>query len=116
MNRAITLRCTKSLVLFANTVKYKLEFYIDYFIIHKHFDTLSSTMFIRFLFYHCKLKRSAVSTPSFNQTSFSDQVYEAKFSRFLGGHVQRIGNTSCKVRTLPRRGEGDAILRWYENY
>lgn len=43
-------------------------------------------------------------------------MHEAKFSRFLGGHVQRIGNSSGEMCTLSRRGKGDAVLRWYVKY
>lgn len=46
-------------------------------------------------------------------TYFCDQVNEAKLSRIPGGHVQRSGDTSREMRSLPGRGEGDAVLRWY---
>lgn len=63
-----------------------------------------------------RMTGGTVSMPSFKSDlslSLSDQVHEAKFSRFPGGHVQRAGNPPCKVRTLSWRGEGDAVLRWY---
>lgn len=51
-----------------------------------------------------------------NTPFFTRQVYEAKFSCFSGGHVQRVGNSPGEVRALPGRGKGDAVLRWYVKY